>query len=66
MQLSAKCENVHFYQYESFKHDSLQTTKGEWPLKKSVHFIFIICVVLRSAGWMQLQKGSVGTAIKQT
>lgn len=35
MQLSAKCEND---QYESFKHDSLQTTKGEWPLKKICPF----------------------------
>lgn len=66
MQLSAKCENDHFYQYESCKHDSLQTTKGEWPLKKSVHFIFIIRVVLRSDGRMLLQRGSVATAIKQT
>lgn len=31
MQLSAKCENDRFYQGEGFKHDSLQTTKGEWP-----------------------------------
>lgn len=64
MQLSAKCENDRFYQDESFKHDSLQTTKGEWPLKKSVHFIFIICVVLRNDGRLLLQKGSVGTAIR--
>lgn len=34
--------------------------------KKSVHFIFIICVVLRSDGRLLLQKGRVGTAIKET
>lgn len=33
MQLSAKCENEHFYRYESFKGDSVQTTKGKKSCK---------------------------------
>lgn len=32
-QLSAKCENEHFYGYESFKDDSVQTTKADLLLK---------------------------------
>lgn len=76
MQLSAKCENEHFYRYESFKGDSVQTTKGKKSRKavkkkkKKIcpfHLQYLCpCTWFWGAmsGNTRLEKCSVGTAIK--